>query len=212
MTKTFINTALAAVAALTMLPAIASAQTTGPARKPPVAERSAKPATPAKPQAAKPGQGKRHEHAGPRRSPARPRRRPRPSRSPRRQQQGARPRSRLRRRKTAGKDGFPGTLGPLVLEFQTQCLGRTGRVSRLPPNPGAPWRPSRASAKPRACPSRSSFPATSPAAASAARRRRPPWRRSRSTPWWFPLCCSVATPDGARPAGPPSPSKLSKAC
>ncbi|MBN9318950.1 MAG: hypothetical protein BGN86_05340 [Caulobacterales bacterium 68-7] len=65
MTKTFINTALAAVAALTMLPAIASAQTTGPARKPPVAERSAKPATPAKPQAAKPGQGKRHEHAGP---------------------------------------------------------------------------------------------------------------------------------------------------
>ncbi len=69
MTKTFINSALAAVAALTFLPAIASAQpANAPARKPVAAERKIEPAKPAGPQAKRPDghrpgpQAKRDDH------------------------------------------------------------------------------------------------------------------------------------------------------
>ena len=66
MTKTFIQTALAAVAALTLIPAMASAQPANtPARKPVAAERKVEPAKPAGPQARHLGQKGDHKRPGP---------------------------------------------------------------------------------------------------------------------------------------------------
>jgi hypothetical protein len=66
MTKTFIHTALAAVAALTLIPAMASAQpANSPARKPVAAERKIEPAKPAGPQAKRPDHKGDHMRPGP---------------------------------------------------------------------------------------------------------------------------------------------------
>jgi len=66
MTKTFIHTTLAAVAALTLIPAMASAQ---PAKtstpKPVAAERKIEPAKPAGPQAKRPDHKGDHKRPGP---------------------------------------------------------------------------------------------------------------------------------------------------